>query len=511
MYNKGATITLTHLAPFVRSSYNLYYKKYKDFGLDDNTCHKLADVDIHKEISDSVQTFNYQINSLSTTNGQSPFLSVFMYLSEDNEYKKETAMLIEEFLLQRIKGLKNKVGVYVTQAFPKLIYCLDDDNITEDSPYFYLTKLSAKCTAKRMVPDYVSAKKLKEMKGDIYCSMGCRSHLTPDRTTENYANANNWVKGKKYYGRANTGVVTLNLVDVALSSKGDYATFWDLLNVRAELCHKVLKQTNEALSAVKSDVAPILWQYGALARLKPGETLDKLVHNGYMTSSLGYAGLFECTKCMTGKSQSDYADGYDFAISVMKFLNNKCKMWKEEENIDYSLYGSPIESTTYTFAKALKNRFGNISGITDKNYITNSYHIPVTEKIDPYKKLEVESKFQALSPGGYISYVESANLTNNLDIVVDMLKYIYDTIGYAELNIKSDYCQECGFDGEIKIIDKDGRLSWKCPNCGNEDITKMNITRRVCGYLSTNVFNQGRTQEIKERYVHLDNHEVKID
>lgn len=430
-----------------------------------------------------------------------------MYVNENKEYAKETALLVEEFLRQRIVGMKNKVGVYVTPAFPKLIYCLDDTNTKEEDKYYYLTVLSAKCTAKRMVPDYVSAKKLYEMKGAVYPSMGCRSHLTTDRTTENYANANNWVKGNKYYGRANSGVVTLNLVDVALSSAKDIDMFWELMDRRTELCHSVLKQTNERLSKVTSDVAPILWQYGALARLKSGETLDKLVHNGYMTSSLGYAGLYECVKYITDSSHST-AVGNKFAMQIMTYMNDKCKKWKKEENIDYSIYGSPIESTTYTFAKTLKARFGEIKGITDRNYVTNSYHIPVFEKINPFDKLRIESEFQTLSPGGFISYIESANLNHNIEVILSVIKYIYNTIGYAELNIKSDYCQQCGYNGEITIIDKDGKLVWQCPNCGNEDMTKMNIARRVCGYISTNVFNQGRTQEIRERYVHLDNHEV---
>lgn len=499
----GTTITLTHLAPFVRDSYNLYLKKYRDRGHGEDDCIKYAQEDIKKEISDSVQTFNYQCNSMTTTNGQSPFLSVCMYLGETEEYKKELAMLIEEFLKQRIVGLKNEVGVYVTQAFPKLLYVLEDDNISEDSPYWYLTELATQCTAKRMVPDYISEKVMLELKidkngnGNAYPCMGCRSFLTP------YVDAD----GKaKYYGRFNQGVVTVSLPDIALSSNQDMDTFWQIFDERLELCHKALRARHKRLEGTVSDVAPILWQDGAFARLKKGEKIDKLLHNGYSTLSLGYAGLYECVKYMTGHSHTDGADGEKFAIEVMQALNDKCAQWKQEENIDYSLYGSPIEATTYKFAKCLKKRFGIIEGITDRDYITNSYHVPVFEKIDPFEKLAIESKFQKLSPGGAISYIETADMTHNTSAILEVMKFIYNNIMYAELNPKSDYCQVCGYDGEIKIIDKDNKLSWECPNCGNTDQTKMNVARRTCGYIGQNFWNQGRTEEIAERYVHLDDH-----
>ena len=501
----GATITLTALAPFVRSSYEKYYDKYKKRGMDDETCKKYAMEDTRKEIEDGVQTFNYQVNSMTNTNGQSPFLSVCMYLGETTEYKEELSWIIEEFLKQRILGLKNEKGVYITQAFPKLLYVLEEDNIHEDSKYYYLTKLAAKCTAKRLVPDYISEKIMKECKidangnGQCYPCMGCRSFLTP------YLDKN----GKpKYYGRFNQGVVTISLPDVALSSKKDMDEFWKIFDERLELCHRALQIRHERLAHAISDIAPILWQHGALARLEKGESIHELLHNGYSTISLGYAGLYECVKYMTGNSHTDNGVGKEFALEVMKKLNDKCNEWKKEEKIDYSVYGTPIESTTYKFAKCLRNRFGIIEGITDRDYITNSYHVPVFEKIDPFTKLALESEFQKLSPGGAISYIECADLTNNVDAVIEVIKFIYDHIMYAELNTKSDYCQVCGYDGEIKIVDEDGKLDWKCPNCGNMDHSKMNVARRTCGYIGTNFFNQGRTDEIRNRYVHLDNHKI---
>ena len=501
----GATITLTALAPFVRSSYNKYYDKYKKRGMDDETCKKYAMEDTKKEIEDGVQTFNYQVNSMTNTNGQSPFLSVCMYLGETEEYKEELALIIEEFLKQRILGLKNEKGVYITQAFPKLLYVLEEDNIKEDSKYYYLTELAAKCTAKRLVPDYISEKIMKECKidangnGQCYPCMGCRSFLTP------YLDKN----GKpKYYGRFNQGVVTISLPDVALSSKKDMDEFWKIFEERLELCHRALQIRHERLAHAISDIAPILWQHGALARLEKGESIHELLHNGYSTISLGYAGLYECVKYMTGNSHTDNGVGKEFALEVMKKLNDKCAEWKKAEKIDYSVYGTPIESTTYKFAKCLRNRFGIIEGITDRDYITNSYHVPVFEKIDPFTKLALESEFQKLSPGGAISYIECADLTNNIDAVIEVIKFIYDHIMYAELNTKSDYCQVCGYDGEIKIVDENGKLDWKCPNCGNMDHSKMNVARRTCGYIGTNFFNQGRTDEIRNRYVHLDNHKI---
>ena len=503
----GATITLTHLAPFVRDSFNIYMEKYKNRGLSYQQCLEFSREDIKKEIADSVQTFNYQVNSMTTTNGQSPFLSVFMYLGETEEYKEELAMLIEEFLKQRIQGLKNEEGVYVTQAFPKLLYVLEPCNIDKDGSYFYLTKLAAECTAKRMVPDYISEKVMLENKidkngnGNVYGCMGCRSFLTPYISKTGKS---------QYYGRFNQGVVTLNLVDIALSSGGDIDSFWTIFDERSELCHKALKLRHERLEGTLSDVAPVLYQDGAFARLKKGEKIDELLHDGYSTISLGYAGLYECVKYMTGNSHTDEDIGTSFGLEVMKRLNDKCNEWKEKENIDYSLYGSPIESTTYKFAKCLKKRFGVIDGITDRDYITNSYHVPVFEEIDPFKKLELESKFQKLSPGGAISYVECADLTQNTEIVIEIMKFIYEHIMYAELNTKSDYCQECGYNGEIKIIDEDGELIWECPNCGNRNKDKMNVTRRTCGYIGTNFWNQGRTEEIKERYVHVDDHEAEV-
>ncbi len=500
----GCTITLTHLAPFIRSSYEFYIKKYKARKLTKSQVEKFAKEDLAKEITDGVQTFQYQINSMTTTNGQAPFLSVCMYLGETEEYKEELAMLIEEVLKQRIQGMKNENGVYITPAFPKLLYVLEEDNINENGKYYYLTKLAAECTAKRMVPDYISEKIMKQTKidangnGQCYPCMGCRSFLTP------YVDEN----GKpKYYGRFNQGVVTLNLVDVALTSDKDMDIFWKVLDERLELCHRALKIRHKRLSKVTGDVAPILWQHGALARLKKGESIHELLHHGYSTISLGYAGLYECVKFMTGHSHTDNGVGKEFGLKVMQKLNDACKKWKEEEDIDYSVYGSPIESTTYKFAKCLKERFGVIKGITDRNYITNSYHVPVFEEIDAFTKLKLESEFQRLSPGGAISYVETANLTNNLDAVLEVIKFIYDNIMYAELNTKSDYCQECGYTGEILL---DDNLEWYCPNCGNRDHDKLNVARRTCGYIGTNFWNKGRTQEIKERVVHIDNKDAEV-
>ena len=496
----GATVTMTHLAPFVRDSYNASLKKYRERHLSKEQCEKFAKEDLKKEIQDGVQTFQYQINSMTTTNGQSPFLSVCMYLGETTEYKEELAMIIEEILKQRILGMKNEKGVYVTPAFPKLLYVLEEDNIHEDSKYYYLTKLAAKCTAKRMVPDYISEKIMKELKvdkngnGQCYPCMGCRSFLTPYIDPE--------TNKPKYYGRFNQGVVTINLVDVALSSGKDMNKFWKIYEERLELCHKALKVRHERLAKATSDVAPILWQYGALARLKKGESIHKLLHGGYSTISLGYAGLYECVKYMTGNSHTDGAKGEEFGLEVMQKLNDKCKEWKEAEDIDYSVYGTPIESTTYKFAKCLQRRFGKIKGITDRNYITNSYHVPVFEEIDAFSKLKLESKFQRLSPGGAISYVETPNLQDNLEVVLQIIKFIYDNIMYAELNTKSDYCQKCGFDGEILL---DDNLEWYCPNCGNRDHSTLNVARRTCGYIGSNFWNKGRTQEIKERVLHIDN------
>ena len=495
----GATITLTHLAPFVRDSYNRYIEKYSKRKLSKANIEKFAKEDLQKEIVDGVQTFQYQINSMTTTNGQAPFLSVCMYLGETEEYKEELAMIIEEVLKQRIEGMKNEKGVYITPAFPKLLYVLEEDNIHKDSKYYYLTELAAKCTAKRMVPDYISEKIMKELKidkngnGNCYPCMGCRSFLTP------YVDES----GKpKYYGRFNQGVVTINLVDVALSSDKDMDKFWKVFEERLELCHRALQIRHKRLSKATSDVAPILWQHGALARLGKGESIHDLLHNGYSTISLGYAGLYECVKYMTGNSHTDGGIGHDFGIQVMQKMNDKCKEWKEAENIDYSVYGTPIESTTYKFAKCLRERFGRIKGITDRDYITNSYHVPVFEEIDAFTKLKLESEFQRLSPGGAISYVETPNLTNNIDAVLEVIKFIYDNIMYAELNTKSDYCQACGYDGEILI---DDNLEWYCPNCGNRDHDKLNVARRTCGYIGSNFWNKGRTQEIKERVLHIDN------
>jgi len=498
----GTSITLTHLAPFVRDSYEKYYQKYKAWGFVDEKAKEFAKLDTKKEVEDAVQTFNYQVNSMANSNGQAPFISVFMYLGETDEYKEELAMLIEEFLKQRILGLKNEVGVYITQAFPKLLYVLEEDNIHEDSKYWYLTELAAKCTAKRMVPDYISEKKMKEYKeGNCFPCMGCRSFLAPwkDENGE-----------YKFYGRFNQGVVTLNLVDVALSSEGDVDKFWEIMEERTELCHRALLCRHKLLEGTLSDVAPILWQHGAFARLKKGEKIDKLLHNGYSSISLGYAGLYECVKYMTGESHISTKVGHDFGIEIMKFLKDKCEQWNDEHYIGFSLYGTPLESTTYKFAKCLQNRFGKIEGITDKNYITNSYHTFVKEPINAFDKLLKEAEFQSYSLGGAISYIETADMNQNPRAILPVMKFIYNHIMYAELNTKSDYCQCCGYDGEMQIIDEDGKLIWECPNCGNRDQDKMNVARRVCGYISTHFFNQGRTQEIKERVLHLDNHEFKI-
>ena len=510
----GATVSLTHLAPFVRLSYEKYLKKYQSRHLSKEQCEKFAMQDTKKEVEDGVQTFNYQVNSMTNTNGQAPFLSVNMYLGETEEYKDELAMIIEEFLKQRMLGFKNEKGIYITPAFPKLLYVLEEDNIHEDSKYWYLTKLAAECTAKRMVPDYISEKMMLKYKknilgdGDCYPCMGCRSFLTPDRMLNigNIAKAKNYVEGKgKYYGRFNQGVVTINLPDVALSADGDMDEFWKIFDERLELCHRALQIRHKRLSNVTSDVAPILWQHGALARLEKGESIHELLHHGYSTISLGYAGLYECVKVMTGHSHTDNGPGKEFGLKVMQHLNDATNKWKAEEDLDYSVYGTPIESTTYKFAKCLRERFGTVKGITDRNYITNSYHVPVFEEIDAFSKLKLESEFQILSPGGAISYVETPNLQGNIDAVIEIIQFIYDNIMYAELNTKSDYCQKCGYTGEI-LIDDD--LEWYCPNCGNRDHNTLNVARRTCGYIGTNFWNKGRTQEIKERVLHIDNKEA---
>ena len=512
----GQSISLSHLAPFVQTSREKIKKQLisecEQFGfeMDDDKLSALVEKRLRDEVSRGVQTIQYQVVTLLTTNGQAPFVTVFMYLNEakNEQEKKDLAMIIEETLTQRIRGVKNEKGVWITPAFPKLIYVLEDDNITEDAPYYYLTELAAKCTAKRMVPDYISEKVMKELKGDVYTCMGCRSFLTPDRFTDkglgNIANAKNYdPKKHKYYGRFNQGVVTLNLVDIACSSGGDMTKFWKIFDERLDLCHRALICRHNRLMGTLSDAAPILWQHGALARLKKGEKIDKLLFDGYSTISLGYAGLYECTKYMTGKSHTD-KEGKPFALKVMQYMNDACTKWKNEENIDYSIYGTPLESTTYKFAKCLQKRFGVIKGVTDKNYITNSYHVHVTEKIDAFTKLKFESEFQALSPGGAISYVEVPNMQDNIPAVLQVMKFIYENIMYAELNTKSDYCQVCGYDGEIRIVEnEDGKLIWRCPNCGNEDQDKMNVARRTCGYIGTQFWNQGRTQEIKERVLHL--------
>ena len=511
----GQSISLTHLAPFVEVSRQKIRKivqgEMASIGVDpgEEKISELVETRLREEIRRGVQTIQYQVVTLLTTNGQAPFITVFMYLNEarNEQEKKDLAMIIEEMLLQRYQGVKNEKGIWVTPAFPKLIYTLEEDNIHEDSPYWYLTELAAKCTARRMVPDYISEKKMKELKGDVYTCMGCRSFLTPDRFTDagvgNIANAGNYEPGKhKYYGRFNQGVVTINLPDVALSSGGNIEKFWKIFDERLELCHRALRCRHDRLKGTTSDAAPILWQYGALARLKKGEVIDKLLYGGYSTISLGYAGLYECVKYMTGKSHTDPA-ATPFALSIMKKMNEKCLEWKTAENIDYSLYGTPLESTTYKFAKCLQKRFGVIEGITDKGYITNSYHVHVTEPIDAFTKLEFEAQFQHLSPGGAISYVEVPDMQNNIPAVLEVMKFIYDHIIYAELNTKSDYCQVCGWDGEIEVVEEDGKLIWKCPQCGNTDQDKMNVARRTCGYIGTQFWNQGRTQEIRDRVLHL--------
>lgn len=505
----GQTISLAHLAPFVEVSRQKIrkqvVKELEGINVTAEKINQIVENRVKDEINRGVQTIQYQVVTLMTTNGQAPFLSVFMYLNEvkDENTRRDLALIIEEVLKQRIHGVKNENGIWITPAFPKLLYVLEDDNTYPGSKYYYLTELAAKCTAKRLVPDYISEKKMFEYKidangnGNCYACMGCRSFLTP------YIDENG---NPKYYGRFNQGVVTINLVDAALSSGGDMETFWNLLDTRTELCHKALQLRHQRLEGTPSDVAPILWQNGAIARLNKGEKIDKLLHNGYSTISLGYAGLYECVKYMTGHSHTDNGLGEQFGLKVMQMLNDKCKQWKEAEHIDYSLYGTPIESTTYKFAKCLQNRFGIIEGITDKNYITNSYHVPVFEEINAFDKLALESKFQKLSPGGAISYVEVPNLTNNIPIVLQIIQFIYENIMYAELNTKSDYCSVCGYDGEIKIVtdENTGKLIWECPKCGNHDQSKMSVARRTCGYIGTNFWNQGRTQEIKERVLHVD-------
>ena len=514
----GQSITLSHLAPFVDVSrkkitsevHKEFYEMVQNNEIDkmpeSETINRIVEERLHKEIARGVQTIQYQVVTLMTTNGQAPFITVFMYLDEvpEGQTRDDLALIVEEVLKQRIQGVKNEVGVWVTPAFPKLIYALDEDNIHPDSKYYYLTELAAKCTARRMVPDYISAKVMKELKGGVWPSMGCRSFLTPDRTTENVANAKNWVKGHKYYGRFNQGVVTINLVDVACSSEGDKDKFWKIFDERLELCHRALQIRHKRLLGTPSDMAPILWQYGALARLKKGEKIDKLLFGGYSTISLGYAGLYECVKYMTGKSHTD-PDAKPFALEIMQHMNDKCNEWKAAENIDYSLYGTPLESTTYEFARCLQKRFGMIPDVTDHDYVTNSYHVVVREHIDAFTKLKFESEFQKLSPGGAISYIEVPNLQQNIPAVLSVMQFIYDNIMYAELNTKSDYCQCCGYDGEIKIVEdeKNHKLVWECPNCGNRAQHKMNVVRRTCGYLGTNFWNQGRTQEIRDRVVHL--------
>ena len=517
----GQSITLSHLVPFVDVSRQKFRKEvaleFETAGMKINKkqVNDIAEMRVKKEVERGCQVIQYQVITLMTTNGQAPFITVYMYLDEvpEGQTREDLAMVIEEMLKQRITGVKNEKGQLITPAFPKLIYVLDEDNIHEDSKYWYLTELAAKCTAKRLVPDYISAKKMKELKGgDVYPCMGCRSFLTPDNENVpegfcnkgNKAHAKNYKEGDhKYYGRFNQGVVTINLVDVACTSNKDEDKFWEIMEERTELCKRALMCRHERLLGTPSDVAPILWQNGALARLQKGETIDNLLFGNYSTISLGYAGLCECTRYMKGVSHTD-AKGKDFAIKVMQFLNDKCAKWRAETNIAFSLYGTPLESTTYKFAKCLQKRFGIIPDVTDKNYITNSYHVHVTEQIDAFTKLKFESEFQALSPGGAISYVEVPDMNSNIEAVISVMKYIYENIMYAELNTKSDYCQCCGYDGEIKIVtDTDGKLIWECPNCGNRDQNKMNVARRTCGYIGTQFWNQGRTQEIKERVLHM--------
>ena len=519
----GQSISLAHLAPFVDVSRRKIRKAVMDemnsvgVELSAEQLSDMVEKRLHDEVSRGVQTIQYQVVTLMTTNGQAPFITVFMYLNEakSEQEKKDLALIIEEMLRQRYQGVKNEAGVWITPAFPKLIYVLEEDNIHEDSEFFYLTKMAAKCTSRRLVPDYISEKKMKEYKlsagekegeGDCYTCMGCRSFLTPDRSGNGYGNvarAKNYEPGKpKYYGRFNQGVVTINLPDVALSANRNMDEFWKIFDERLELCHRALRCRHERLKGTLSDAAPILWQYGALARLDKGEKIDSLLYGGYSTISLGYAGLYECVKAMTGHSHTD-AEATPFALEVMQHMNDKCNEWKAAENIDYSIYGTPLESTTYKFAKALQRRFGVIPGITDKGYITNSYHVHVAEEIDAFQKLQFESEFQRLSPGGAISYVEVPNMQDNLEAVLRVMQFIYDHIMYAELNTKSDYCQVCGYDGEIQIVEDDGKLVWECPHCGNRDQNKMNVARRTCGYIGTQFWNQGRTQEIKDRVLHL--------
>ena len=511
----GQSISLTHLAPFVQISREKIRKEtlaeVEEMGVSvsEDKLNEIVEERLRKEVNRGVQTIQYQVVTLLTTNGQAPFVTVYMYLNEaeDEQQKADLAMIIEETLKQRYRGVKNEKGVWITPAFPKLIYVLEEDNIHEDSKYWYLTELAAKCTAKRMVPDYISEKVMLELKGDVYTCMGCRSFLTPDRFTDagvgNIANAGNYVPGKhKYYGRFNQGVVTVNLVDIGLSANRDMKKFWQIFDERMELCHRALQARHERLKGTLSDAAPILWQYGALARLKKGETIDKLLYGGYSTISLGYAGLWECVYSLIGKKLTE-DEGKELGLEIMKRLNAACAKWKAEENIDYSIYGTPLESTTYKFAKCLQKRFGIIKGVTDRNYITNSYHVHVTEKVSAFDKLKLESEFQALSPGGAISYIEVPNMQQNLPAVLQVMKFIYENIMYAELNTKSDYCQVCGYDGEIQIVEEDGKLLWECPNCGNRDQDKMNVARRTCGYIGTQFWNQGRTQEIQERVLHL--------
>ena len=519
----GQSISLTHLAKFVDVSRKAICKEVDKenaelhLNLTEYQRNQIVDGRLRKEVRAGIQTIQYQVITLMTTNGQAPFITVFMYLNEagkDEVLKHDLALCIEEMLRQRYEGVKNEVGVYITPAFPKLIYVLEDDNIQEGQPFFYLTKMAAKCTARRMVPDYISEKKMKEYKlskgeekgdGDVYTCMGCRSFLTPDRSGngwDNIANAKNYDGKPKYYGRFNQGVVTINLVDVALSANKDEEAFWRIFDERLELCHRALQCRHKRLKGTLSDVAPILWQYGALARLKKGETIDKLLYNSYSTISLGYAGLYECCMAMYGKSHTDPAVK-PFALKVMQHMNDKCNEWKAAENIDYSLYGTPLESTTYKFAKCLQKRFGIIKDVTDHEYITNSYHVNVREKIDAFSKLAFESEFQKLSPGGAISYIEVPNMQDNLEAVIAVMQFIYDHIMYAELNTKSDYCQVCGYDGEIQIVKDNGKLVWECPHCHNRDQHKMNVARRTCGYIGTQYWNQGRTQEIAERVTHL--------
>ena len=527
----GQSISAAQLSPFVDVSRQRIRNKLMEelaaasLECNENQIQAMIELRLRDEIKKGVQIIQYQVLTLMTTNGQAPFITVFLYLDEvpEGSERDDLAMVIEEILRQRIEGVKNEEGVWITPAFPKLIYVLDEDNITKDSKYWYLTELAAKCTAKRMVPDYISAKVMKELKGDVYTCMGCRSFLTPDRCSDavgNIANAKNYKEGiHKYYGRFNQGVVTINLPDIALSALKEASDkdevddiFWKIFDERTELCHRALRLRHERLLGTSAEVSPILWRYGALARLEPGEKIDKLLYDGYSTISLGYAGLYECVKAITGCSHSDEGVGEAFGLKVMQALNDKCNQWKQEENIDYSLYGTPLESTTEKFAKKLQERFGVIEGITDRNYVTNSYHIPVFEAIDPFEKLRIEAKFQKLSPGGAISYIETSDLTDNPEAVLEVMKYIYNNIMYAELNTKSDYCEVCGYDKEIKLIDDGGKLIWECPNCGNRDTNKMNVARRTCGYLGTakNGWNQGRLGDIHDRYVHLDDHEYEV-